>query len=211
MKRRKPYSIDRSKFLTLEETTKLLKTESDLAELDLLKGRSTHVTRSMLCSLALRSGLRVSEICNLKVGDIHLNGKDNFLIVQRGKGNKKRDVYLNATLSKHLKSYLEIKKRSWRMSVTDNDYLFSHGKPGKKYSTTGMYLSFRKAVKRAGLSKHYHIHSARHTYATLFLQDTNGDIRACQKQLGHASLSMTSLYADVLPQRRQELADKLSI
>ena len=210
MKRRKAYAIDRSKFLTLDETKKLLKVCDDLASLDLLKGRSTWITRSMLVGLALRSGLRVSELANLKVGDIHIGHNDSYLTVTRGKGGKRRDVYFNGALSKHLKSYLEIKKKSWRMSVTDSDYLFSHGDDGQKYSTTGLHLSVKKALRKVGLA-HHTIHHCRHTYATILLQDTGGDIRAVQKQLGHASLSMTSLYADVLPQRRQELADKLSI
>jgi site-specific recombinase XerD len=103
-----------------------LKTESDLSEIDLLHGRSTHVTRSMLVSLALRSGLRVSEICNLKVKDVHLIGKDNYLHVSKAKGGKKRDVYIAVNLVKQLKQYLEIKKRSWSMSDrSGNVFLFT--------------------------------------------------------------------------------------
>jgi integrase len=69
-KRNPVYSIDRSKFFTLEQTQQLLKTCSDLSEIDLLHGRSTWVTRSMLVGLLLRSGLRISEAANLKLGQI---------------------------------------------------------------------------------------------------------------------------------------------
>src|SRR6266436_6247102 len=209
-KRKQPYVVTRDKFLTVEEATKLLKTESDLSELDLLKGRSTHVTRSMLCSLALRSGLRVSEICNLRVKDVHLNGRDNYLHVSKAKGGKKRDVYIAANLAKQIKHYLEIKKRCWGMSIDPETFLFSHGKEGQKYSTTAMYLSFRKAIKRAGLPRHYHIHSARHSYATHLLAAC-GNLRAVQLSLGHSSISMTALYADVAVEARQRVADTLAI
>jgi site-specific recombinase XerD len=211
-KRRSVYVITRDKFFTPEQAQHLLKTCNDLSEIDLLHGRSTWVTRTALVGLLLRSGLRISEAANLKLGEIHLNGKDNYLTVLKGKGSRRRDVYINQTLVRQLKHYIEVKKKSWRMSVAENDYLFSHGPKGKRYSTTGLFLSFRKAVKRAGLPNHLgHPHACRHTFATLFLQDTNGDIRACQAQLGHQSLSMSALYCAVLPQRRQELADRLSI
>jgi site-specific recombinase XerD len=213
MKKRKPvYTITRDKFFTLEQAQLLLKTCNELSELDILHGRTTWPTRSMLVGLLLRSGLRISEAANLKLGEIHLNGRDNFLTVLRGKGGRKRDVYINSTLVRQLKGYIEVKKKSWRMSAADTDYLFSHGPKGERYTTTGLFLSFRKAVKRAGLPKHLgHPHACRHTFATLFLQDTNGDIRACQAQLGHQNLAMSALYCAVLPARRQELADKLSI
>jgi site-specific recombinase XerD len=212
MKRKPIYTITRDKFFTLEQCQHLLKTCNDLSEIDIIHGRSTWVTLSMLVGLLMRSGLRISEAANLKLGQIHLNGKDNYLTVLRGKGGRRRDVYINQILVRQLKSYIDVKKKSWRMSVTENDFLFSHGSKAKRYSTTGLFLSFRKAVKRAQLPKHLgHPHACRHTFATLFLQDTNGDIRACQAQLGHQSLSMSALYCAVLPQRRQELADRLSI
>jgi len=54
----------------------------------------------------------------------------------------------------------------------------------------------------------YSIHSARHTYATLLLAKSNS-LRFVQKQLGHASIAMTSLYADVLPEMNQTLANAI--
>lgn len=71
--------------------------------MDLAKGRKTWVTRYMVVHLALNSGLRVSELAKLKIEDLKLTGKDNFLIVQKGKAskngpNKKRDVYLDKTV-----------------------------------------------------------------------------------------------------------------
>jgi integrase len=207
MNKKPKYQITRDKFLNLSEVQKLLKTTAEHAELDLMLGRATWITRNMLCNLAIRTGLRVSEIANLKIGDLHLNGKENFLTVTRAKGNKRRDVYFNSDLAKPLKKYIEIKHRSWNHPTGPDDFLFSH--QGKKYTTVALYLSFREALKRAGLPLRG-IHSARHTHATLLLQAT-GDLQAVRRQLGHSSILLTSLYADVLPEQRQQAADKLVI
>jgi len=210
MAKHKPYQIDRSKFLTMDQVQTLLKTCDDLKILDLHHGRSTWIVRSMLVGLALRSGLRVSEIANLKHGDIHISSNDSYLTVQKGKGGKRRDVYFNGALSKQLKEFINIKQKSWGMSVTPQDYLFAHGRNGKKkYTATGLYLSFKKALKKVGLQNHT-IHHARHTFATLTLRDS-GNLRFTQKQLGHSSIAMTSLYADILPQDNARLAGQLTI
>jgi site-specific recombinase XerD len=68
--------------------------------------------------------------------------------------------------------------------------------------------SFKQAIKKAKLPEHYSIHCARHTYATYLLHDT-GNLRYVQKQLGHAQLAMTALYADVLPEENGKLANMI--
>ncbi len=203
------YKITRDKFMTVEEVKRILKVSEERAELDLIKGRMTWVTRYMLVALALRSGLRVGEIAALKIGDIHLNGGDSYLAVKNGKGVKDRDVYCNGNLTKPLKRYIEIKRKSWREPTGPDDFLFSHGM-GKPFTPTALHISFKKALEKAGLSSHYSIHSARHTYATILLAET-GDLKCVQKQLGHENIAMSSLYADIMQEQRQALADMLTI
>lgn len=198
------YKITRDKFLSGDEVRRLLKVSQELSDLDILKGRQTWVTRHMLVSFALRTGLRVSEIANLKLSDIHM-GKESYLIVRAGKGGKDRTVYFNGGLVKHLKIYLDIKVKTWREK---SDYLFSHN--GKPFTPTALHISFKKACERAGINGHS-IHDARHTYATHLLSDTGGNIRYVQRQLGHENIAHTALYADILPEVNQKLADKLSI
>lgn len=175
--------------------------------MDMKDSRKTWVTRYMVVHLAVNSGLRVSEIAALKVSDLHLNGKENYLTVRRGKCGKRRDVYLDSELTNHLQEYLSLKKRLWN-EPTDTDAPFFTGNGGKHYTTTALHISYKKAIEKAGLSRNYSIHSARHTYATLLLAKT-GNIRFVQKQLGHASIAMTSLYADVMPELNQRLADSI--
>ena len=206
------YRITRDKFLSSNEARQLLKACKEKAMVDAATGRNTWVTRYMLVHLAFNTGLRVSEIADLKIGDLFLKGtSDRYLIVRhgkgRGEGGKKRDVYLDPDIVKHIKEYIEFKKKIFQESVTANSPLFASYN-GLQYTTTGLYLSFKKALVAAGISDHYSIHSARHTYATLLLAKTN-NLRFVQKQLGHASLNMTALYADVLPEHNQRLANSI--
>jgi len=192
--------------MSVVERDKLLRCCKREAKIDLSEQRKRWVKRYMLTHLALNSGCRIMEIANLKISDIHFNGKENYLSVF-GKGNKKRDVYIDDEIVEHLKSYILIKKDLWRESVENEAPLFA-GRAGKHYTTTALEISFKKAIIRAGLSSHYSCHSCRHTYATLLLAKSK-NIRFVARQLGHASLNMTALYADILPEMNQNLANTL--
>jgi len=115
-------------------------------------------------------------------------------------------VYLDDEIVVHLKSYIEIKEQ-WK-EPTDFDSPLLAGRGGKHYTTTALEISFKKAIIKAGLPQHYSIHSSRHTYATLLLAKAK-NLRFVQKQLGHASIAMTSLYADILPEMNQNLANAI--
>jgi integrase/recombinase XerD len=201
------YNIDREKILDHEQRSKLIKTCKDKAELDLLHGRETWIKRYMLVDLALFTGLRVAEITNLTIGDINLKAKDPYLIVRNGKRGKKRDVYLDKELVKHLKTFITWKKKTMREEVEDDCPLFS-GREGKHCAVITLMKSFKRAIEDSNLPLHFSIHSARHTYATFLLHTTN-NLRYVQKQLGHSKISMTALYADVLPSENGKLANKI--
>lgn len=201
------YNIDREKILDLNQRSILLKTCKDKAELDLLHGRETWIKRYMLVNLVLFTGLRVAEISNLKIGDIELKTKDPYLIVQNGKRGKKRDVYLDKELVKHLKNFISWKKKSMCEAVEVDSPLFT-GRNGDHSATITLMKSFKRAIEESHLPLHYSIHSARHTYATFLLHATK-NLRYVQKQLGHSKISMTALYADVLPSENGNLANKI--
>ena len=206
------YRITRDKFLSPIEARHLIKICQEKALVDTANGRSTWVTRFMLVHMAFNTGLRVSKIADLNIGDLFLKGiSDMYLIVRHGKGRgengKKRDVYLDRDIVKHIKDYIKYKKKVLDESIDQEAPFFaSHG--GNKFTTTGLYLSFKKALKAANINSHYSIHSARHSYATMLLAKTN-NLRFVQKQLGHSSLNMTALYADVLPELNQNLANSI--
>jgi len=201
------YNIDRTKILDREQRLKLLKTCKERAELDLLHGRETWIRRYMLVDLVLFTGLRVAEIANLKIGDLELKVNDPYLIVRSGKRGKKRDVYMDKDLVKNLKSFISWKKKTMGEAIENDSPLFS-GRNGKHCATITLMKSFKRAIEESSLSLHFSIHSARHTYATFLLHATN-NLRYVQKQLGHSKISMTALYADVLPSENGNLANKI--
>ena len=201
------YNIDREKILDHDQRSKLLKTCKDKAELDLLHGRETWIKRYMLVDLALFTGLRVAEIANLTIGDINIKAKDPYLIVRNGKRGKKRDVYLDKELVKHLKTYITWKKKTMGEEVKDYSPLFI-GRNGKHCAVITLMKSFKRAVEESNLPLYYSIHNARHTYATFLLHATK-NLRYVQKQLGHSKISMTALYADVLPSENGNLANMI--
>ncbi len=216
------YKITKDKFLDRQQRDKLMKVSEDKALVDSYKGRNTWVTRYMLVHLALYSGLRVSEISKLTIKDLHLcNVKEPYLFVKSGKGNKDRDVYIDRNLVKHLKEYIDIKHKAWGEPVEDDSPLFL-GNKGSGISVFALEHSFKMALVEAGLRKAikkngkvvmtrkdgFTIHSCRHTYAT-FLLDSSKSLKYVQRQLGHSSLNMTGLYADVLPELNGKLANSI--
>ncbi len=202
----KEYKITRDKFFDTKERAAILKLSEDLALADKAKGRITWQVRWMLVHLALFSGLRVSEIAALKIGDVNLDNGDPYIFVRNGKGGRSRDVYIDRELTRHLKQFIRDKK-SWSEPTDKESPLFA-GRGGQHFTTTALTISFKKAILKAGLRTNLSIHSARHTYAT-FLYAKTENMRYTQKQLGHASLNMTALYADILPEQNRSLANKI--
>jgi len=207
MKKQRNYQIDPDKFLDRDERKKLLKTCSDQAELDLLHGRRAWIVRYMLIDLALYSGLRVAEISALKIEDLRLKPNDSYLVVRNGKGSKKRTVYLDSVLVKHLLDFIEKKKTTLGESVEPGVPLFT-GRNGDHCKPITLMKSFKRASEEAGLPGYYSIHSCRHTYATYLLHDTK-NLRYVQRQLGHSSISMTALYSGILPEENGHLANQI--
>ena len=208
MKSKENYGIDREKFLDREQRKILLNTCKDKAELDLLHGRRNWVVRFMLVDLALFTGLRVSEIAGLKLSDLNLKNQAPYIVVRSGKGNKKRTVYLEPGLVKHLKDFIQLKQKTWDQSIEPEAPLFPNSKGDHSKPLTFM-KSFKVAIMEAGLPEHYSIHCCRHTYGVFLLHDTK-NLRYVQKQLGHSNIGMTALYADILPEENGKLANLIS-
>lgn len=202
------YQIDAEKFLDREQRKKLLKATKEKADLDLMYGRRTWIVRYMLLDLALYSGLRVSELADLKIADLTLTGSTPSLIVRKGKGSKKRIVYIDKELVKHLKKFIELKLTTFDEKISDESPLFT-GRNGAHVQPITLMKSFKVAAKNAGLPSSYSIHCTRHTYATYLLQDCS-NLRYVQKQLGHSNISMTALYADIAPEENSKLAQMIS-
>ena len=196
--------ITRDKFFDKEQRLKLMKLCRDKALLDKLYGRKNWIKRYMIIDTALFSGLRVSEIADLKIKDLNLTAKAPYLVVRNGKGKKKRDVYLSGRLVRQLKKFRAFKKEIGE-SIEDGAFLFP-GREGEKASPFTIMQSIKVAIREAGLPEHYSAHATRHTFAVHTL-DKTGNLAYVQQQLGHSNIATTSIYLAVLPDKNGILAN----
>ncbi len=141
--------------------------------------------RTMLTVL-YGSGLRVSEVTQLKAGDI--DSARNVLWVRSGKGRKDRQTLLPAKLLEVLRCY-------WR-NQRPTEWLFPGAHPSRPISPKAVFLACRKAGRKAGLSKPVHPHLLRHAFATHLLE-AGVNLRTIQILLGHANLETTARYLQV--------------
>ena len=165
-------------FLTLDESKRLL---------NAVKGRNKDRDYCILV-LFLNCGMRVSELCNMELGDLR---EDK--IVLHGKGSKDRIVYLNDSACKAINDWLVVRRG---IDAIDKTAFFLSNRR-KKMSVDAVELLVRKHILAAGLDASVITpHKLRHTSATLLLE--NGvDVRTIQDILGHKNLNTTSIYAHV--------------
>ena len=130
-------------------------------------------------------GLRISEAVCLKTTDI--DSKRHLLKVH-GKGSKDRYVPLPD-------SPLELLRTYYQEHGTDSDYLFPHKDGGHIYKDT-LQVAFKKAIRQSSVNKIASVHTLRHSYATLLLENGE-DIRVIKDILGHSSIVTTDIYTHV--------------
>jgi len=152
--------------------------------------------RAML-ELAYGAGLRVSELVDLKIADLHLN---NALIKVTGKGNKERLLPLGEESILALKNYLADYRQA--LKPLDKETLFLN-REGKKISRIGFYKIIRHLAKIAGIEKPISPHTLRHTFATHLLEN-GADLRSVQELLGHEDVLTTEHYTHISKARLQD-------
>ncbi|MCB1869008.1 MAG: site-specific integrase [Gammaproteobacteria bacterium] len=155
-------------------------------------------------SIAYGAGLRVSEVVNLKVGDI--DSRRMCLRVEQGKGKKDRHAQLSPVLLDTLRHWWREGKR--RRQVLDNGWLFPSRDPVNPLSTRQVSRVFKAAAAAAELDPKYSMHSLRHSYATHLLED-KVDIRIIQTLLGHSKIETTTRYTQVANSVLQEVTSPL--
>ena len=186
------------KFLTDEESKKLRRMCEEAAIIAKSKGNQLAVRNRFIIETALGTGLRVSELANLKVDDIHIRKGQYSLTVNNGKGGKHRVVGFNNKLKTLIQEYLDYRKSM-------SSYLFASER-GEKMTRFGVGRVFKTMAAKAGLDSKHSIHTLRHTYATNLYKASGYNLRMVQKQLGHSSITTTTVYSDVL---NQDLTDAL--
>ena len=189
-----------SKLMSEDETTALRKTLEAAVIIAKSKAHQGPVRDQCIIELALGTGLRVSEIGQLKLEDIDLKRGGNSLIVLHGKGDKQRIVKFSSKLKTVILEYLEYRDK-------DTEFLFPSERQDYM-SSNGLQKVFKKWARRAGLPSRYSIHSCRHCYATALLK-VSRNLRLTQMQLGHSNPQTTTVYAQVLDEEITEAVEKL--
>lgn len=154
----------------------------------LLNGSSSTRDRAII-SVFLYTGLRVSELVNLEIGDADF--EENIIYVHAGKGDKDRIVVMPDICKEEIKDYIKerIKIRS------NNNYLFLSNKK-TKFNTSTVERMVKRVAEKSGITKKVTPHVLRHTFATSILRN-GGDIRFIQQILGHSSLATTQIYTHI--------------
>lgn len=147
-------------------------------------------------------GLRVSELVNLKISDIH--EKEKYILVT-GKGNKQRLVPLGRMAIKHINIYKKVRKEKL-IKKGQEDILFLN-KNGGKLSRIAIFQLIKELCKAANIKKPISPHSLRHSFAT-HLVENGADLRAVQEMLGHESITTTEIYTHTSRRALREVIEK---
>lgn len=144
------------------------------------------------------TGVRVSELINIKISDINFYDKNIKIL---GKGNKERYVLFGSVLNEKLNNYL--KNSRSKLIKNNTDYLFLN-KNGNKLTARGVEKIIDNLVKKSGLNYKISPHTLRHTFATDML--TGGaDLKTVQELLGHENLATTQIYTHISNEHLREV------
>ncbi|MFZ1529488.1 MAG: tyrosine-type recombinase/integrase, partial [Ferruginibacter sp.] len=144
-------------------------------------------------------GLRVSEVCSLKINDIEL---DAGILTCTGKGSKTRKVPLGKSAVEWLKSYLAIRRKKESV-VSELLFLSVFGKPITRQDIFNIVKSCGTKIGREDISPH----TLRHTFATHLVQN-EADIRSVQQMLGHSDISTTQVYTHITNNQLRKTYEK---
>jgi len=153
-------------------------------EVKRLIGKIANWKHRLMIELMYGSGLRVSELINLKVKDLEIS--KNYGFVRGGKGNKDRMFILPKICSEKIKSLIEIE------NLEKENYLFNSNR-NDKYNLRSLQEIIKRASKLAGINKKVHCHTLRHSFATHLIEQGQS-VSEVQSLLGHKSPETTMIY-----------------
>ncbi len=154
-----------------------------------------------MLELMYATGLRVTELVNLKIHDI--DDKMDLLRTM-GKGSKERIIPIGDYALYYLKKYL-YEYRDSMLKKEYNDYLFLNNH-GQKMTRQGFFKILQKIAKEKGIKKDISPHTLRHTFATHLLNH-GADLRSIQELLGHSDIATTQIYTHVSNQKLRQNYD----
>ena len=163
------------------------------------KNSSLYCRDRCILMIFLQCGLRLSELINIKVSDVQ-----NIKMIVNGKGNKERDAFLSQSCIKAIDDYLEVREDA-KASEEDKEYLFLSTRHQKIDKSTVQAL-VKKHMKDAGLNSNYHVHTTRHTFATM-TYDNGCDILKLSELLGHSNVNTSKIYVTLRDEELQQIVN----
>lgn len=148
-------------------------------------------------------GLRVSELVNLKISEIHK--EDEYLIIT-GKGNKQRLVPINGMALKHIDIYMKNVRTHIKIKKDKEDFLFLNRR-GSPLSRVMIFYIIKDLTEKAGIKKTISPHTFRHSFATHLLEN-GADLRSVQDMLGHESITTTEIYTHISRTMLKDVIEK---
>ena len=183
------------RFLSLDEVDRLLD-QPDTKTPGGLRDRA-------LLELLYATGMRVSELVTLRVGDVNL---DRGLLTCLGKGAKERMVPVGGPATAWTRRYLAT-ARPALLKRRESVHLFLNARGGPALSRVGFWKIVKKYGRQAGLRRELSPHTLRHSFATHLLE-RGADLRVIQTLLGHADLSTTQIYTHIIEARLRAIHDE---
>lgn len=173
-------------YLTVEEVNKLL---------DFPLNNAYDFRNKAMLELLYATGIRVSELINLRISDIDFTN-DYIRII--GKGSKERIVPFNDISKKYLILYIN-DYRPILLKRKTNEFLFINNL-SNQISRQGFFKILKEICFKQGVDKNVSPHTLRHSFATHLLNN-GADLRIIQELLGHSDLSTTQIYTEVLNEK----------
>ena len=188
------------KALAVQDVTRILR-----------QARRANLRDAALLELLAATGLRVSEVAALTLGDVELGERSGWVTVRSGKGRKQRRVPLHARARQQVLAYLETREVSSNevTRVSQGEPLFVSRKGGGLTPYAVWYIVKKYAVL-AGV-QHVTPHSFRHTVATRLVRNPEVDLVTAATFLGHSRLDTTARYARPSAEDLAEAAESLGV
>jgi integrase/recombinase XerD len=174
--------------LKLPEVLSVTEIDRIIDEIDLSKPEG-HRNKAIIETL-YGCGLRVSELVNLRLTDIHYG--EEFVVVT-GKGNKQRLVPVSTKALKEIDLYKQDRNRL--PVIKDQNILFLNRR-GSRLTRAMIFTIIKDLAARAGIRKNISPHTFRHSFATHMIE-AGADLRAVQEMLGHESILTTEIYTHI--------------
>ncbi|MCR5850868.1 MAG: tyrosine recombinase XerD [Bacteroidaceae bacterium] len=166
--------------------------EIDAIEAAIDQSKPEGVRDLAIVEVLFSCGLRISELCNLKISELYL--EDGYIRVH-GKGRKERLVPIGDTAIQRLRNWFVV-RQGISVKPGEEDFVFISLRRGKHLSRISLFVYIKDYAQKAGIRKNISPHTFRHSFATQLLEG-GANLRAIQAMLGHEDIGTTEIYMHI--------------